>query len=187
MPLGVEAFVIWGLKSWAWRVSIHNLLGCRSARMTSTWSFAWVAVVVMVSGCGALPGITHNSCEGLATSIVCSPAPPASDEPEEVVGDSDVPVAACGVNTGEQSLPHTRFEFDGTASYDPFGLEIVGYEWTLLEQPESSVAELADFTGRFTVLEGDAVGAYDVQLNVVNELGLRSEDSCIIRVHVVEE
>ncbi|MGK0347913.1 MAG: hypothetical protein ACI855_004000 [Myxococcota bacterium] len=155
--------------------------------MTSTRSVAMVVIVAVVSGCGAMPGTTHNSCEGLATSVFCSLPPPEDDLQEEVVEDSEVPVAVCEVDDSEQSLPNTRFEFDGAASYDPFDLEIVGYEWTLLERPAGSVAELADFTSQTTVLEGDAVGSYDVQLNVVDDLGLRSEEPCVIRVHVVDE
>lgn len=87
------------------------------------------------------------------------------------------PVAVCSVEpavvTSHDELP----TWIGNESYDPAGAEIVSYEWTLLERPEGSMAEMPgderdadrpDFVW-------DLAGAYLGRLVVENEHGQVSE------------
>ena len=41
--------------------------------------------------------------------------------------------------------------------------------------------------GEDTLLDADAVGTYEVELNVVDELGIRSDDPCVQTVEVVRD
>lgn len=138
---------------------------------------------LLTSGCG---GTFNSRPRGCPEYALCPPPP--GDTGDVDTGAEDLaPMAVCSVDDSEQSLPDALFAFDGSPSFSPDGGELVGFEWSILTKPETSVAVLSSRTGETTVLEGDAVGAYEVQLNVINELGYRSDEPCIIRVHVVDE
>ena len=144
-----------------------------------TWIHCAVLSILLV-GCG---GLRRDDCPDNA---LC--APPRGDLPDglDTAVQVEYPAALCDVDSTEQSLPDALFAFDESASFSPDGLQLVGYEWSILDQPEGSFAGLSSLTGQATVLEGDAVGLYDVRLNVINELGLRSDEPCIIQVEVVD-
>ncbi|MFT6817744.1 MAG: hypothetical protein ACJATT_001554 [Myxococcota bacterium] len=140
----------------------------------------WVVFVLLGMGCGPW---RSGECPD---NSLC-PAPPRETGDVDSGTDMMSPVAICEVNHAEQSLPDALFTFDGAASFSRMGGEIIGFEWSVLEQPEDSFATLSSMTGQTTVLEGDAVGPYDVQLNVIDSLGTRSEEPCVIRVHVIDD
>lgn len=101
------------------------------------------------------------------------------DEPELTVqllgnggGDYQYPVAVidCPSDVGP---PETRI-LDGSGSYEPNGLEIVEYIWNLGRVPDGASAEMTDTVGDSAEVYFDIAGSYEVTLQVVNELGVRS-------------
>jgi hypothetical protein len=91
------------------------------------------------------------------------------------------------VDANELDLSDATFTFTSTGSYSPQGLEIVAYEWELRDSPAGSSAGLNSERGEDTTLDADAVGTYEVELEVVDELGIRSDDSCVQTVEVVAD
>ncbi len=143
-------------------------------------SLTVIAGLVLLGGCGPNRGNLNV--------VICDCDIPPSDTGDTGSAQGpQVPVAMCEVDTSELSFPDPHFSFDGGASFSPVGLDIVGYEWAIVDQPEGAAPALSVLLGQTTVLQADAVGAYDVRLSVMDELGLRSEEPCIIRVHVVDE
>ncbi len=66
--------------------------------------------------------------------------------------------------------------FDGSASYNPEGGDIVSWTWTLVSAPAGTAATLPTTSG--PVVDGfmpDQAGPYVVQLIVENEMGVQSE------------
>jgi hypothetical protein len=108
----------------------------------------------------------------------------AVEDTAEPVPVGDPPVADCSVAPNPVTPPFTAATWDGSASYDPNELEIVSYEWELIEKPEGSEAifdvttgvEIPDF---YADLAGDYVG----QLTVTNSDGLSA--SCEARLEAI--
>ena len=94
--------------------------------------------------------------------------------------DGDAPIAVCTVNKNPVQPPFETAVFDGAASYDPNDHEIVGYEWSLTNTPAGNSAALSSRTGPTTTLTPQLAGTYRVELTVINDLGLRSEEPCVI-------
>jgi hypothetical protein len=105
-----------------------------------------------------------------------------SDDPDEPTitlsltanggGDGAYPTAVIDC-PGDQDPPST-VTLDGSASTDPLGLPIVAYEWSLVEQPTGSVSQLSTPDALSTDLDVDLSGAWEVDLVVTNEAGVRS-------------
>jgi len=70
--------------------------------------------------------------------------------------------------------PLETLSFDGSASYDPNGLEPLDYYWTLSSQPSGSGAELSSDGDSASMLV-DLAGDYMVSLLVQNSVGIYSE------------
>ena len=64
------------------------------------------------------------------------PADLDDDLPDEMVPGE--PVADAGVDVF--TAPLVNVELDGTLSWDPTELDIIGWEWTLVSQPEGSTS-----------------------------------------------
>ena len=101
------------------------------------------------------------------------------DEPELTVqllgnggGDYQYPVALIDCPS-DIAPPETR-TLDGSASYEPNGLEIVEYIWSLGRVPSGASAEMTDTVGDSAQVYFDIAGSYEVTLQVVNELGVKS-------------
>lgn len=104
-----------------------------------------------------------------------------SDDPDEPVttvqllgncgGDFVYPVAV--IDAPESTQPLLTVELDGRESYDPTGYSLT-YDWSLLDQPDGSRSEITSATSDRASLYTDLAGDYQVQLVVVNELGVRS-------------
>ncbi len=122
-----------------------------------------------------------------------TPDPPVTPPPEDT-GDtvieeilSDTPIAVCEVNKNPVQPPFETARFDGAASYDPNDLAIIGYEWALVAAPDGNGAALSTRTGPQTNLTPQLAGTYIVELNVINELGLRSEEPCTIALEATPD
>lgn len=106
-----------------------------------------------------------------------------SNDPDEPVvnvtlignggGDFEYPVAV--IDGPAEAAPRDTLAYDGAGSYDPTGLEITSYEWTLVEVPDgSTAAESFTITTETAYLQTDLAGTYAVSLVVENSAGLRS-------------
>jgi hypothetical protein len=88
---------------------------------------------------------------------------------------ADRPIAVCSADPVEFVAVFEESVFDGTASYDPLGLSITRYEWSLLSQPQGSSATLDSPRVARSSFHADLVGSYVAQLVVYNEAGVSSE------------
>jgi len=104
------------------------------------------------------------------------PAPIDEDTAPPVEAPPDIPVAVCSVSPNPVTPPFEEARWDARESYDPNGLEITDYTWTLASQPEGSAIRMPP--GNTAVREGfvpDLAGEYIGQLVVTNEDGVQSE------------
>ncbi len=107
-----------------------------------------------------------------------APAPEVKDTGEYVEPPPDAPVAVCSVSPNPITPPFEAATWDGSESYDPSGVDIVGYQWSLVEQPEGSAARLPPAEGNGAIRSGfvpDLAGDYIGQLIVTNARGESSE------------
>lgn len=108
------------------------------------------------------------------------------DEAETVVyfignGGSDLEYPVAVIDGPTVTEPRQTVTLDGSASYDPQGLEPLTYEWTLVAKPDGSQAELSEPTTLDSVyLPTDIAGVYLVQLQVRNSIGLLSAPATFI-------
>lgn len=107
-------------------------------------------------------------------------------------GDFEYPVAV--IACPAQIDPPRLVSLDGYASYDPNGLMPLTYAWTLTRVPTNpagapiSSASLSSFAGPTTVLTTDAVGVYEVELQVTNAIDtVSAPTSCVIEAIPDEE
>jgi len=63
---------------------------------------------------------------------------------------------------------------DGSASYDPDGNEPLDYIWLLTQKPQGSEGYITNLITDSTDLWADIAGDYEVQLQVVNRIGVTS-------------
>lgn len=79
------------------------------------------------------------------------------------------------------TAPPETVNLDGNGSFDPSGLEPLDYQWTLLDKPEGSAAELNEFILPTTSVFTDIAGRYEVQLQVTNTAGVLSAPAkCVL-------
>ena len=78
------------------------------------------------------------------------------------------PVADAGDDV--QTIPQTALRLDGTASYDPADYQITAYEWTLVDAPDGSVAELSSADDDRPFFTPDVSGPYTFELTVRNAI-----------------
>lgn len=137
---------------------------------------------------------------GVATLVSCTeyevhpkadveePAIVDSDEPidtEAPVPDPGAPVAVCDVYPNPVTPPFEKATWDGKDSYDPDGLEIVEYNWSLTQSPSgSSVAMPGGNNPKRGEFQPDLAGDYIGQLVVVNSAGVAS-DPCEITLESI--
>jgi hypothetical protein len=87
-------------------------------------------------------------------------------------GDYEYPVAVIDCPTSTD--PPVWVQLDGSESYDPQGNEPLEYMWMITDTPDLSTAELNNATGSVVDLWADLAGEYEVQLTVMNTLGVIS-------------
>lgn len=89
--------------------------------------------------------------------------------------DPDKPVAVCNVSPDKIRPITGSATWDGSESYDPNGLEIVDYDWTLVALPSGSTSSMPPGESIRTPFVPDMAGNYVAELVVVNEDGIESE------------
>tara|TARA_B100000700_G_C15006053_1_gene838569 strand:+ start:74 stop:994 length:921 start_codon:yes stop_codon:yes gene_type:complete len=128
-----------------------------------------------------LPDISDTAVPNNLNDLPDTGSPKETAEPE---ADVSYPVAACGVTPNPVSPPFQSATWIGSESYDPSGLDIVDYSWTIKSAPDGSTAVMPTGTANrypFTpVLAGDYVG----ELVVTNEDGVES-DPCEITLEAI--
>jgi len=95
-----------------------------------------------------------------------------------------LPIAVCSVNPVEVEPLYQTATFYGSESYDPSGLSITGYQWTLKVRPAGSAAILQQGNAPNRIFTPDLAGQYQAELIVTNEIGLQSEP-CVTQLEVV--
>ena len=109
------------------------------------------------------------------------PQPPDTNVDTAIIDEvGENPIAVCEVNKNPVQPPFETAVFDGSGSYDPNDRAIIGYEWSLTSAPEGNTSALSTRTGVTTSLTPQLAGTYRVELTVINDLSLRSEEPCII-------
>lgn len=85
------------------------------------------------------------------------------------------PIAICEASPAEAYALYDRVSWIGSNSYDPSGLDIVGYEWRLVSKPAGSSTSMPSGDADRTGFIPDVVGEYVAELVVSNEDGVSSE------------
>jgi hypothetical protein len=115
------------------------------------------------------------------------PAPIEEDTAPPVEPPPDIPVAVCSVSPNPVTPPFEEATWDGSESYDPYGLSITDYAWSLVEKPAGSAVTLPPASGNGAIRPGfvpDLAGDYVGQLIVTNEDGV-SSDPCEITLESI--
>ena len=138
----------------------------------------FVALLLSLVGC---QDYSLNSAEPLDTDdelldtgfVVPTPVPQAG-----------APIAVCEVSPNPVAPPFESATFDGSGSYDPEGLDIVDYNWTLSEKPQGSAAEMPPGQAVRAGFTPDNSGLYVGRLVVTNSAGVQS-DACEAELEAV--
>jgi archaellum component FlaG (FlaF/FlaG flagellin family) len=94
------------------------------------------------------------------------------------------PIAVCSADPTEITAVFGDSSLDGTGSYDPSGLAITRYAWSLVSVPDGSAAVLDNpYASRFS-FSGDVVGTYVAQLVVYNRADVASEP-CEVQIEAI--
>lgn len=88
---------------------------------------------------------------------------------------ADVPVAVCSVAPSPVETIWESATFFGSGSFDPNGLTITNYNWTLISQPSGSSVRMPNGTANRSNFTTDVAGTYTAQLIVTNSQGISSE------------
>jgi hypothetical protein len=87
------------------------------------------------------------------------------------------PIAVCSVSPNPVQPPFETANWDGTSSYDPTGIPLASYNWSLISQPEGSSAVMLGGNGVVqTGFLPDLAGDYVGRLVVTSQEGLT--DTC---------
>lgn len=99
--------------------------------------------------------------------------PPPPGEPIAVAGpDAQVNPPICSGTVLLCGGANRQNLLDGVASYDPSGLSITAYKWTLVSKPSDSTALLLQATRQQPTLFFDVAGSYTLNLTVQNSAGI---------------
>lgn len=158
---------------------------------------------------GALPENTEilNPGEVTTTVIGYSPTDEVDNEGEFLVESNDsvspatrvpvtgngvdaqCPVADAGGAVGGAGPPQNPvyatnqdiIHLTGDQSYDPDGTSLT-HEWSVIAQPDGSLADVDSPTAANTTFEVDIVGNFQIELVVYDETGLRNCEPAIVEV-----
>lgn len=155
------------------------------------------AVLAFLSGCGGgdsgsvsdvIGGANHSGQSSVGSVIEVGDTASSSSSSSSVstssssssssviAGDgSNIPVAYAGEN--QQVTPGTTVLLDGSASVD-FDGDSLSYQWTLIQQPDDSVAVLLFDTTAQPTFEADVAGVYRIAL-VVNDGSFDSDQATV--------
>jgi hypothetical protein len=118
-----------------------------------------------------LLGTTLGACgsEVLLTSQGGPSVTPDSNRPEDV----DDPVAVCEASP-LPARPMESIDLRGEQSYDPDGVPLINWRWSLISTPQGSATKLPSGSANLNGMIPDAVGTYAAQLTVTNDRGRQS-------------
>lgn len=147
-------------------------------------------LVVGLTACASdykvTPGVEDSPADDTAPPVDEDPPEDTGTEPEDTDPPDDEPgrpVAVCDVYPNPVTPPTEAATWDGSASYDPDGIPLTNYTWTLVDQPTGSTMTITGtgpVRGGFVPLLG---GTYTGQLVVTNEAGVDS-NPCEIDLEV---
>jgi hypothetical protein len=115
--------------------------------------------------------------------IEADSAEPEEEEEEEDTGEdntvedppTDRPIAVCSVSPDKVRPISGSATWDGTESYDPNGLDIIDYDWTLVALPSGSTVSMPPGESIRAPFVPDLAGNYVAELIVTNEDGVESD------------
>jgi len=87
-------------------------------------------------------------------------------------GDFEYPIA--DIDCPTQVAPPVNVQLDGSASYDPNGLDPLLYDWTINEAPEGTTSEILNGNGDIANVFVNLSGTWEIALRVENDVGLVS-------------
>ena len=100
-------------------------------------------------------------------------------------GDTGIaPVAVCDVSPNPVTPPFEEVTWDGASSFAPDGDAIAKYEWSLVERPTGSVAEMPRGGAVREGFMPDMAGDYVGELVVTTEAGAVSEP-CVVTLESI--
>ena len=113
------------------------------------------------------------------TSIIIDSAD-TDDSSGSETGDSNPPdigepIAVCSVTPSTVEAIYGSAEWQGSASYDTNGQNIISFEWTLVSAPAGTTATLVSSRPNVRNFIPDLAGEYVAQLVVTNDIGQVSE------------
>ncbi|MBN2800023.1 MAG: hypothetical protein JXX28_12840 [Deltaproteobacteria bacterium] len=120
------------------------------------------------------------------------PEPEHETIPLDTAAPAAGPVAVCSVDNDRVRPIHENTVFRGNESYDADGLEIVGWEWRLVESPSGSVAQIGAGVGAAgaalsdRTFTADMAGTYVAELTVMNEQFVMSEP-CTVAIDAIPD
>lgn len=104
-----------------------------------------------------------------------SNSPAGSTKADLTATSLETPVAVCDVSPAEAYALYDTVSWLGSASYDPGGGEITGYEWALVSKPDGSSVSMPAGGADRDGMVPDVVGLYTAELVVTNDSGDQSE------------
>ena len=104
--------------------------------------------------------------------------PPPDDTPTSPPGE---PIAMAGIDQNVDPLDLVRL--DGSASFDPAGLAITAYDWTIIRRPAGSSALLIRPATQRPTFVADLAGDYEIKLTVKNSGGVWDSTPDKVIVH----
>lgn len=109
------------------------------------------------------------------TEVVFSTPPSRTGTPDdERPEDLEPPVAVCQASA-DPVAPMQPFDLLGEESYDPDGVPLINWRWSLIAKPTGSAAELPAGLANREGFLADVVGTYAATLLVTNDRGNQSE------------
>ena len=115
-----------------------------------------------------------NAFEAGVLDDICDPVAAPQEEDK-------APIAVCSASQFETSPISGSVDFMGRDSYDPNGYSIVDYQWSIIEKPEGSEAQLGAGIADRMGFRPDLAGSYTMQLVVENDRCIQSEP-CTVEI-----
>lgn len=138
---------------------------------------SFLSLLVLLSACSEYDLMAPTES---ADGVIEETAEPNIGDDSEI---TDAPVAVCSSNPDTVRPPFESNTWIGADSYDPAGLAIVDWKWTLVTVPQGSSASFIG-SGANLSFTADQAGTYEAELVVTTEDG-RVSDPCVATLEAI--